>query len=133
MSESARGPIHAMLPLCDSGEEADERAAELDQRLDVYRTQVLAKAVGRLRAIPVTATALRGPIWYGAGWRDAITCLEDIADYQRPDDEEYPGELQRLRALHLAMRVAVLRKNDLTEAQRVLTEHAADADERRKP
>lgn len=91
--------------------------------VDAHRTEVLAKAVGRLRAIPVDCTALTGPVWYGDGWNSAITCLEDIADYQQPDDEEYPGELQRLRATVLALRVAVLRKEDLTEARRVLDGH----------
>jgi hypothetical protein len=93
-------------------------------KLDAYRTEVLAKAIGRLRAIPVDCTALTGPVWYGDGWNSAITCLEDIADYQTPDDEAYPGELQRLRALALGLRVAALRKEDLAEAQRLLVVHA---------
>lgn len=91
--------------------------------LDAHRAEVLAKAIGRLRAIPVDCTALTGPVWYGDGWNSAITCLEDIADYQQPDDEEYPGELQRLRATVLALRVAALRKEDLAEVQRVLNDH----------
>lgn len=90
---------------------------------DAHRAEVLAKAVGRLRAIPVDCTALTGPVWYGDGWNSAITCLEEIADYQQPDDEEYPGELQRLRATVLALRVAALRKEDLAEVQRVLNDH----------
>lgn len=92
--------------------------------LDAYRAEVLAKAVGRLRALPVDCTALTGPVWYGAGWNSAITCLEDIADYQRPDDEAYPGELQRLRALVLGLRVAALRQEDLAEVRRLLAVHA---------
>ncbi|PWG13944.1 hypothetical protein DF268_08755 [Streptomyces sp. V2] len=92
--------------------------------IDAYRTEVITRAVGRLRAIPVDCTALTGPVWYGDGWNSAITCLEDIADYQPPDDEAYPGELQRLRALALALRVAVLRKEDLTRAQQLLVAHA---------
>lgn len=91
---------------------------------DAYRTEVLAKAVGRMRAIPVDCTALTGPVWYGDGWNSAITTLEEIAEYQTPDDEAYPGELQRLRALALAVRVAALRKEDLKETQRVLVAHA---------
>ncbi|MDX2954543.1 hypothetical protein [Streptomyces caniscabiei] len=67
--------------------------------LDAYRTEVLAKAIGRLRAIPVDCTALTGPVWYGDGWNSAITQLEEIADYQTPDDEKFPGELDALRAL----------------------------------
>ncbi len=100
-----------------------EAKARAEEMLDAYRTEVLAKAVGRLRAIPVTCTALTGPVWYGDGWNSVIRCLEDIADYQQPDDEAYPGELQRLRATVLALRVAALRKEDLTEAQRVLNDH----------
>jgi hypothetical protein len=92
--------------------------------LDTYRAEVIAKAVGRLRAIPVDCTALTGPVWYGDGWNSAITCLEEITDYQRPDDEAYPGELQRLRALVLGLRVAALRKEDLAEVRRLLAVHA---------
>lgn len=114
----ARASIHAMFPL-------DEAATtELDARLDAHRTEALAKAIGRLRAIPVDCTALTGPVWYGDGWNSAITCLEEIADYQTPDNEAYPGELQRLRALALGLRVAVLRKEDLAEARRLLVIHA---------
>ncbi|MFD5632412.1 hypothetical protein [Streptomyces sp. NPDC127072] len=91
--------------------------------IDAYRTEVLAKAIGRLRAIPVTCTALTGPVWYGDGWNSAITQLEEIADYQGPDDEDYPGELQRLRATVLALRVAALRKEDLARVQQVLNDH----------
>ena len=101
--------------------------------LDEHRVEVLGKAIGRLRAIPVTCTGLTGPIWYGDGWNSAITQLEEIADYQGPDDEAYAGELQRLRALALGLRVAALRKEDLAEVQRLLVDHenhrkqAADA------
>lgn len=95
-----------------------------DDLLDAYRAEVIAKAIGCLRAVPVTCTALTGPVWYGQGWNDAITTLEEIADYQKPDDEAYPGELQRLRALALGLRVAALRKEDLPEAQRLLVLHA---------
>ncbi|WP_432138960.1 hypothetical protein [Streptomyces sp. bgisy154] len=108
----------------------------LDAALDAYRTEVLAKAVSRLRAVPVQCTALTGPVWYGAGWNDAITTLEEIADYQVPDDEAYPGELQRLRALALALRVAALRKEDLGEVRRLLVahaEHEMDAREKCSP
>jgi hypothetical protein len=99
-------------------------AETAEQLADAYRAEVLAKAIGRLRAIPVDCTALTGPVWYGDGWNSAITCLEGIADYQTPDDEAYPGELQRLRALALGLRVAALRKDDLAEAQRLLVVHA---------
>lgn len=105
----------------------------IDANLDDYRAEVLAKAIGRLRAVPVQCTALTGPVWYGAGWNDAITTLEEIADYQTPDDEKYPGELQRLRALELALRVAAIRKDSLTEVRRILVDHAEyEMDQREK-
>ncbi|MFK0018256.1 hypothetical protein [Streptomyces sp. NPDC090798] len=94
--------------------------AHAEQLVDAHRTEVLAKAIGRLRAIPVTCTALTGPVWYGDGWNSAITVLEEIAEYQTPDDEAFPGELQRLRALVLGLRVAALRKEDMAEVQRLL-------------
>jgi hypothetical protein len=97
--------------------------AHAEQLVDAHRTEVIAKAIGRLRAIPVTCTALTGPVWYGDGWNSAITQLEEIADCQTPDDEAYPGELQRLRALVLGLRVAALRKGDLAQVQWLLTDH----------
>lgn len=100
--------------------------------VDAHRTEVLNKAVGRLKAIPVTCTALTGPVWYGDGWNSAIRVLEEIADYQTPDDEAYGGELQMLRALALGVRVAA-RKGRLDEVQRLLLAHAAaDGDARDK-
>lgn len=111
-----------------SADDAEARAAAAEM-LDAYRTEVLAKAVGRLRAIPVTCTALTGPVWYGDGWNSAITCLEEIALFQTPDDEAYPGELQRLRALHLQVRAVVrggsAAEKQRAEVQRLLTQHAA--------
>jgi hypothetical protein len=98
---------------------------ELITALDAYRTEVLGKAIGRLRAIPVTCTALTGPVWYGDGWNSAITVLEEIAEYQVPDDEAYPGELQRLRAHALAMRVAA-RKAVMVDVQRLALDHAIE-------
>lgn len=115
---NARARVHAMFNLDENAER------ELDTRLDAYRTEVITKAVSRLRAVPVDCTALTGPVWYGSGWNDAIRTFEEIADYQRPDDEAYPGEMQRLRALALGLRVAVLRKEDMAEARRLLISHA---------
>lgn len=98
--------------------------------LDAYRTEAIGKAIGRLRAIPVTCTALTGPVWYGEGWKSAITTLEEIAEYQLPDDEAYPGELARFRGLVRGLRVAA-RKGDMDGVQRMLLDHAAfDGDER---
>ncbi|MEV6180138.1 hypothetical protein [Streptomyces sp. NPDC052015] len=116
--------------ICPAHLSADEYGQILAEKLDAYRTEVLAKAIGRLRAIPVTCTALTGPVWYGDGWNSAITCLEEIAEYQVPDDEAYPGELQMLRALALGVRVAA-RKGDMNEVQRLALDHAArDGDAR---
>lgn len=112
-----------------------EAKATTEQLLDDYRTEVLVKAVGRLKAIPVTCTALTGPVWYGDGWNSAITVLEEIADYRTPDDEAYPGELQMLRALACGIRVAA-RKADIDEVQRLALDHAArdgDARDKAKP
>lgn len=36
--------------------------------------------IAQVRAVPITATALTGPYWYGAGWKDAVDHLEEIAD-----------------------------------------------------
>lgn len=94
--------------------------AEIAGLLDLHRTEVIAKAIGRLRAIPVDCTALTGPVWYGDGWNAAITCLEEIADYQKPDDEAYPGELQKLRALFVGLRAALLRRDDIEWARQQL-------------
>lgn len=100
--------------------------------LDSYRTEALRKAIGRLRAIPIQCTALTGPVWYGDGWNDAITQLEEIADYQKPDDEAYVGELDLLRAFALNMRAAA-RRSDLGQVQQLVAErHQADKDARRK-
>ncbi|MFE7077909.1 hypothetical protein ACFU96_48365 [Streptomyces sp. NPDC057620] len=109
--------------ICPAHLSADKYGRVLAEKFDTHRAEVLAKAIGRLRAIPVTCTALTGPVWYGDGWNSAITQLEEIADYQGPDDEEYPGELQRLRATVLALRVAALRKEDLARVQQVLADH----------
>ncbi|MFE2712284.1 hypothetical protein ACFXKI_09905 [Streptomyces mirabilis] len=119
---SARGEIANLLWWSVPSTDTADAKAKTAQMLDAHRTEVLAKAIGRLRAVPVNCTALTGPTWYGTGWNSAITTLEEIADYQKPDDEAYPGELQRLRALALAIRAA-LRKPSLTEAKRVMHAH----------
>ncbi|MET8978505.1 hypothetical protein ABZX85_23095 [Streptomyces sp. NPDC004539] len=107
-------------------------ADEATTGLDAYRAEVLAKAVGRLRAVPLECTALTGPVWYGQGWKDCIDALVDIVDYQQPDDEAYPGELGRLRALVVGLRVAALRREDLPEVRRRLAAHALYETEARK-
>lgn len=127
---SARDSFRALFGALDEAAQA-----ELNRRLDAHRTEVLVKAVGRLRAIPVTCTALTGPVWYGDGWNSAITVLEEIAGYQTPDDEAYPGELQMLRALALGIQVAA-RKADMDQVQYLALDHAArdgDARDKAKP
>lgn len=99
-------------------------APEVHDTLDAYRTEAIAKAIGQLRAVPVQCTALRGPVWYGQGWADAISTLEDIADYSVPDYEEYPGELVRLRALALQLR-ALARRSNWDRVMQVLHNHSA--------
>lgn len=124
---SARDSFRALFGALD-----EQAEAELDRRLDAHRTEVLVKAIGRLKAIPVTCTALTGPVWYGNGWNSAITVLEEIAGYQTPDDEAYPGELQMLRALALGIQVAA-RKADMDQVQYLALDHAArDGDARDK-
>lgn len=121
--------------ICPAHLSADEYGQILAEKFDAHRAEVLAKAIGRLRAIPVTCTALTGPVWYGDGWNSAITELEEIAEYQTPDDEAYPGELQMLRALALGIRVAA-RKADMDQVQRLALDHAArdgDARDKAKP
>ncbi|WP_225811285.1 hypothetical protein [Streptomyces spinosus] len=101
---------------------------EVTDALDAYRTEVLRAAADRLRAIPIQCTALTGPVWYGTGWREAITQLEEIADYQKPDDQEYPGELEMLRGLLLNLRPAV-RQGDIDRVQQLIASHDARAAE----
>ena len=105
-----------------------DRATPVAPLLDAYRTEVLRKAADRIRAIPIQCTALTGPVWYGEGWKDALTQLEEIADYQTPDEQQYPGELEMLRGLHLNLRVAV-RKGDMARVQQILASHDARAAE----
>jgi hypothetical protein len=89
-----------------------------------HRAEVLGHAIARLNAIPVDCTALTGPVWYGAGWKDCITQLEEIAEYSLPEGEAYPGKLQRLRARMRELRAAALRREDLGRVQQVLMAHA---------
>lgn len=114
----------------DRGDMTVWSPAERDKALNVYRNEVLQKAIGRLRSIPVQCTALTGPVWYGTGWNEAISALADIADYQKPDDEAYVGELERLRALALNVRAAA-RRGDLDQVRALSDQyHQADKDAR---
>ncbi|MEV8354658.1 hypothetical protein ACFVTT_35445 [Streptomyces niveus] len=100
-----------------------ELTAVFEPHREAIRAEVLAKAIGRLRAVPVQCTALTGPVWYGQGWADAITTLEDIADYSVPDYEAYPGELVRLRALALQLR-ALARQGNWNRVMEMLHGHS---------
>lgn len=95
-----------------------------DAAADAHREEVIAKAIGRLRAVPVQCTALTGPVWYGQGWADAITTLEEIAEYSVPDYEAYPGELEKLRALALQLR-ATAREENWDRVGQLIQGHAA--------
>lgn len=114
----------AVMVRTDHGSMTVWSQTELTDALDAYRTEVLRKAADRIRAIPIQCTALTGPVWYGDGWKDALTQLEEIADYQKPDDAAYPGELEMLRGLLLNLRVAV-RKGDTERAQELIASHDA--------
>lgn len=103
---SARERLQNMVRT-DPGNMTVHSDSEVHDALDAYRTEAIAKAIGQLRAVPVQCTALRGPVWYGAGWADAITTLEEVAEYSVPDYEAYPGELVRLRALARGLRAHV--------------------------
>jgi hypothetical protein len=126
---SARDEAVAMIRrICPPHLSADEYGRILAEKFDVYRTEVLRKAADRIRAIPIQCTALTGPVWYGEGWKDALTQLEEIADYQKPDDAAYPGELEMLRGLLLNLRVAA-RKGDMARVQQLIANHEARAAE----
>lgn len=129
---SARERIASLLWWSVPSANDEEAKARTQTLLDDYRTEVLQKAIGRLRSISIQCTALTGPAWYGTGWNDAITQLEEIADYQTPDDEAYVGELELLRALALSVRAAA-RRGDLAFIQYLSAQHReADKTARRK-
>lgn len=62
--------------------ERADAAPPLDHR------QQLDRAVAHLRSIPIGCTALTGPVWYGQGWQDAVSELEEYTD--RIDDDQHP-------------------------------------------
>ncbi|MEV8353145.1 hypothetical protein ACFVTT_23495 [Streptomyces niveus] len=119
---SARERLQSMVRT-EQGDMTVHSDAEVQDALDAHREEAIAKAIGRLRAVPVQCTALTGPVWYGQGWADAITTLEDIADYSVPDYEAYPGELVRLRSLALQVR-ALARQGSWDRVMEVLHGHS---------
>lgn len=47
------------------------------------RVVELDKAIAELKAMPIQCTALTGFVWYGQGWKEAISQLEEIRDRLR--------------------------------------------------
>ncbi len=64
-----------------------ENAAPSDEGT---RADILRWAAHHLRQTPIDATALTGPVWYGAGWKDATDHLELLADGEArtPDNHD---------------------------------------------
>lgn len=58
-----------------------------DQSAAVY------ELIAHLKEIPVQCTALTGPVWYGSGWRDAITQAEDFAQDHEGEGTPSPDPL----------------------------------------
>lgn len=61
------------------------------------RVALLHAAVAQLRTVRVDATALTGPVWYGQGFKDAITHLEELAG-QWPDQTAAQPDQERSEA-----------------------------------
>ncbi|MGW2401734.1 hypothetical protein ACWCYY_34795 [Kitasatospora sp. NPDC001664] len=64
-----------------------EELAALVAEFDRMRALVATSwrtAAEQLAAVPHEPTALTGPLWYGAGWDDAVHHLHDMADGMRP-------------------------------------------------
>ena len=74
-----------MLEPDEYGEAADAVLAVLPEPVD--RAAVLREAIARVRRIPVQCTGLTGPVWFGQGWKDAISEFEEIAERMADEDE----------------------------------------------
>lgn len=59
-------------------------AAHSTHSLELLVGAVLKVAAAKLHSIPVGATTLTGPVWYGSGFKDAIDCLEEMGDAPHP-------------------------------------------------
>ena len=73
-------------------DERDTYLARADAVLAVLpppadRAAVLREAIARVRRIPVQCTGLTGPVWFGQGWKDAISEFEEIAERVADEDE----------------------------------------------
>ena len=60
------------------------QAVHSTDALENFIGAVLKVAAKKLHGIPVGATALVGPVWYGSGFKDAIDCLEEMGDAPHP-------------------------------------------------
>jgi hypothetical protein len=73
------------------------------QPAPVDRGTIVREAISHLRNVNISCTALTGPIWYGTGWNEAISQLEEVAD-QMSDEGQPKRELITVdafaRALH---------------------------------
>lgn len=56
------------------------QAAGSADELELFISAVLKTAAKKLHTIPVGATALTEPVWYGSGFADAIDTVEEMAD-----------------------------------------------------
>lgn len=106
-----------------SGNEADAMADAVMGLVETtqknIRADTLFWAARQLRNVPVTCTALTGPVWYGAGWQDAADHLMDLAGWEPSDDEA--------ERTYLATRVREL------EAERELLQRRLDTAEGKRP
>ncbi|GAA1457617.1 hypothetical protein NE857_21480 [Nocardiopsis exhalans] len=70
------------------------------------RADILRWAAHQLRQVPIECTALTGPVWYGAGWKDATDHLEDLADGEAHtpwDHDEQSPLYERIAAAALTV------------------------------
>lgn len=82
------------------------------------RADTLFWAARQLRNVPVTCTALTGPVWYGSAWQDAANHLLDLAGWEPSDHEaECTYLATRVRELE-ADRDLLQRKLDTVEGKR---------------
>ncbi|MFE7462315.1 hypothetical protein ACWFMI_24995 [Nocardiopsis terrae] len=68
------------------------------------RADILRWAAHQLRQTPIQCTALTGPVWYGAGWKDATYQLEELADGEARD----PGDHDERSPLYERIAAAAL-------------------------
>lgn len=59
--------------------ELAERAGRNTEDLELFVSAVLTAAARKLEGIPVTCTALTGPVWYGEGFKEATDLIRDFS------------------------------------------------------